>query len=259
MSRQLVASHLGSRINGNCFFGRRYYYLFCCSGVIMNARKLPPKLLTPNERKNIRVFCKSQQKNLALDDEAYRALLRGATGVSSSTEIKTQVQRQAVIDAFRRVAGSPPAQGVLSEAQRSLVAAACKCLGLSEADLRSILRFRLQIQSLDEFKSQRQFDLLVAIFERMGFVRSNPFAQPTQANVARWYWSELFEVGAVDSGSDAALASFVLRQAGAELRAKLDKREVLILPSTDPLAWVPPQLWFSVIEALKKMLERKNG
>jgi len=58
--------------------------------------------LSLTEKRNIVRLCKTVQRQLGLADQEYRALLWGAAGVGSSTEISTREQRQRVLDALKR-------------------------------------------------------------------------------------------------------------------------------------------------------------
>lgn len=118
-----------------------------------------------------------------------------------------------------------------------------KALGMLEDDYRALLE-RLTGNRSAKDCTDRQLATLLAEFERMGWRTSGGKARRAVggsqiARKALAMWISLYQLGAVDDGSDMALEAFGRRQ----LRV-------------DRLAWADERQGYKLIEALKAMADR---
>lgn len=135
---------------------------------------------------------------------------------------------------------------VLDDQRRARLAQvhiARKALGMLEDDYRALLQ-RITGQSSAKHCEDRQLASLIAEFERMGWRpigsgKRRRGAHSQTAWKARAMWISLYQLGAIENGSDAALEAFGRRQ----LRV-------------DRLQWADARQAFRLIEALKAIANR---
>lgn len=139
--------------------------------------------------------------------------------------------------------GSRPVLDDQRRARLAQVHIARKALGMLEDDYRGLLQ-RVTGQSSAKHCEDRQLVSLIAEFERMGWrpVRMGKGRKSAHNQTvwkARAMWISLYQLGAIEDGSDSALDAFGRRQ----LRV-------------DRLQWADARQAFRLIEALKAIANR---
>lgn len=134
--------------------------------------------------------------------------------------------------------GSAPRQALLAQ-----VHIARKQLAIDDDDYREIMQ-RVTGHSSAKECSVGELRAAVSNFERMGFrptgaTRHRDLGGGTTIRKARAMWISLYQLGAIDDGSDAALEAFGKRQL-----------------HVDRLRWASDRDGFRLIEALKAIADR---
>lgn len=120
-----------------------------------------------------------------------------------------------------------------------------KALAMDEDDYRSLM-VRVTGQRSAKDCNVGQLRAALANFERLGFrptgaAKRRDLGGGATVGKARAMWISLYQLGAIDDGSDAALEAFGKRQLG-----------------VDRLKWASEREGFRLIEALKAMADRQG-